>query len=155
MWKDFIMLLKHGLETWMGVHLNLAGRVCLINSVLNNIPIYSLSFYKESSSVIKQIREIQRKFLWNGTDLKRSYNWVHWDVVCKPRDDGGLEVKCLEVMNATLLSKWKWRILTEEEAVWRGVLEARYGNMKKKMLISDVSVVGKKKLNLLEGHSCF
>ncbi|XP_058740935.1 uncharacterized protein LOC131613265 [Vicia villosa] len=41
-------------------------------------------------------------------------------------------------MNVALISKWKWRILTEKEAVWR------YGKVKVKVLIGDISVVGKK-----------
>ncbi|XP_058756418.1 uncharacterized protein LOC131629651 [Vicia villosa] len=46
-------------------------------------------------------------------------------------------------MNTVLISKWKWRILTDKEAVWREILEARYGNLKLKVLIRDISVVEK------------
>ncbi|XP_058732554.1 uncharacterized protein LOC131604078 [Vicia villosa] len=31
----------------------------------------------------------------------------------------------MEIMNVALLSKWKWRILNDKEAVWRDLLEAR------------------------------
>ncbi|XP_058780705.1 uncharacterized mitochondrial protein AtMg01250-like [Vicia villosa] len=47
MWKDLLMMLKRRLAVWRGKHLNMAGRVVLINSFLNAIPIYSLSFYKD------------------------------------------------------------------------------------------------------------
>lgn len=43
-----------------------------------------------------------------------------------------------------LLSKWKWRILNDKEAVWRDILEEQYGKIKLKVLIGDVSVVDKK-----------
>ncbi|XP_058775768.1 uncharacterized protein LOC131650044 [Vicia villosa] len=46
-------------------------------------------------------------------------------------------------MNIALLSKWKWRILSEEEVVWRSILVSRYGEVKKKVLIGDKSVVHK------------
>ncbi|XP_058756592.1 uncharacterized protein LOC131629811 [Vicia villosa] len=85
----------------------------------------------------------QSKFLWNGRDVKRPIHWVNWDTVCKLREEGGLGVKNVGVMNVALLSKWKWRILVEEEAVWRGILVSRYGNIKLKVLIGDVSVVEK------------
>ncbi|XP_058742524.1 uncharacterized protein LOC131614996 [Vicia villosa] len=65
----------------------MAGRVVLINAVLNAIPIYSLSFYKAPA---------------------------------------------------------KWRILTEKEAVWSGILKNRYGNPTLKVLVGDISVVNKK-----------
>ncbi|XP_058768826.1 uncharacterized protein LOC131642615 [Vicia villosa] len=46
-------------------------------------------------------------------------------------------------MNLALLSKWKWRILVEDDAVWSGILRSRYGNVKRKILIGDSSVVEK------------
>ncbi|XP_058768824.1 uncharacterized protein LOC131642614 [Vicia villosa] len=70
MWKDLLLYLKRRLAVWKGVHLNIAGRVCLINSVLNAIPIYSLSFYKAPSKILKEIQAIQCKFLWNGSEFK-------------------------------------------------------------------------------------
>lgn len=45
-----------------------------------------------------------------------------WDTVCKVCDEGGLGVKNVEEMDVALLSKWKWRILANEKAVWRGIL---------------------------------
>ncbi|XP_058783792.1 uncharacterized protein LOC131658523 [Vicia villosa] len=49
-------------------------------------------------------------------------------------------------MNVALPSKWKWRILTEKDAVWRDLLVARYGNIKLKVLVGDSSVVHKNDL---------
>ncbi|XP_058752225.1 uncharacterized protein LOC131625382 [Vicia villosa] len=50
----------------------------------------------------------------------------------------------MEILNVALLSKWKWRILTDRDAVWRDLLEERYGNVKLKVLVGDVSVVDNK-----------
>ncbi|XP_058754370.1 uncharacterized mitochondrial protein AtMg00310-like [Vicia villosa] len=122
----------------------MAGRVVLINSVLNAVSLYSLSFYKAPKKVLKDIVAIQRNFLWGGCEIRKTVNWVSWDTICKTREEGGLGVKNVEIMNVALLSKWKWRILMEKEAVWRDLLEARYGNVKVKVLIGDISVVGKK-----------
>ncbi|XP_058726276.1 uncharacterized protein LOC131597605 [Vicia villosa] len=38
-------------------------------------------------------------------------------------------------MNVALLSKWKWIILVEDDAVWSGLLRSRYGNVKKRSLL--------------------
>lgn len=76
MWKDLISFLRRRLAVWRGNNLNRAGRVVLINSVLNVIPIYSLSFYKDLSKLIQDIQSIQSKFLWGGSDLKRSIHWM-------------------------------------------------------------------------------
>src|SRR4051812_15617576 len=128
MWKELISFLKKRLVVWRGKNLSIAGRVVLINAVLNAIPIYSLSFYKALSKVLNDIRSIQSNFLWSGGDLVKSIHWVSWDTVCKPREEGGLGVRNVEIMNVALISKWKWRILSEKEAVWCDVLKARYGN---------------------------
>ncbi|XP_058725731.1 uncharacterized protein LOC131597026 [Vicia villosa] len=138
MWRDLILLLKRRLVAWKRVHLNIAGRVCLINFVLNAISIYLFN-------ILNEIRSIQSNFLWNGSDIKRSIHWVCCDTVCKTRETGGLGVKNVEVMNSALLSKWKWRILTDKEGevVWRGILSSRYDNVKMKVLIGDISIVEK------------
>lgn len=50
----------------------------------------------------------------------------------------------MEIMNVALVSKGKWKILSNNEAVSRGILKARHGNVKVKVLIGDISVVGRK-----------
>ncbi|XP_058783163.1 uncharacterized protein LOC131657821 [Vicia villosa] len=47
-------------------------------------------------------------------------------------------------MNAALISKWKWRILVEKEAIWRDIINARYGNTKFKVLVGDNLMLGRK-----------
>jgi hypothetical protein len=46
-----------------------------------------------------------------------------------PREKGGLGVKNLELFNLSLLSKWKWRLLSDEEASWTELLRFRYGSV--------------------------
>ncbi|XP_058784562.1 uncharacterized protein LOC131659376 [Vicia villosa] len=92
-----------------------------------------ISMWKDLISFLKK----------SGGDLVKSIHWICWDTVCKPREEGGLGVRNVEIMNAALISKWKWRILTEKEAVWCNVLKARYDNVKLKVLIGDISVGGK------------
>ncbi|XP_058759424.1 uncharacterized protein LOC131632711 [Vicia villosa] len=89
-----------------------------------------------------------RLAVWKGINLntvrrQKAYHWVSWDIVCKSREEGGLGVNNVEVMNVALLSKWKWKILVEEEAVWRGILVSRYGNIKLKILVGDISIAEK------------
>ncbi|XP_058723506.1 uncharacterized protein LOC131595221 [Vicia villosa] len=54
----------------------MATKVILINSVLNAIPIYSLSFYNVPSKVLNEIRQIQSNFLWNKKEDVRSIHWL-------------------------------------------------------------------------------
>lgn len=50
----------------------------------------------------------------------------------------------MEILNATLLCKWKLRILTDKDTVWHGTLSSRFGNLKMMVLIGDISVVEKR-----------
>ncbi|XP_058765967.1 uncharacterized protein LOC131639491 [Vicia villosa] len=47
-------------------------------------------------------------------------------------------------MNVALISKWKWRLIVEKEAIWRDIIIARYGNVRLKVLVGDNSVLERK-----------
>lgn len=63
-----------------------------------------------------------------GCEEGRKICWVKWDVVCKPREEGGLGIKNIRVFNLALLGNWRWRLLTEKESLWARVLRVRYGD---------------------------
>lgn len=119
--------LKKILSTWKRRHLSLGGRVTLINSILNSLPTFFLSFFKAPKKVIKTIVSLQRNFLWGGSEEKRKIAWVRWEKVCLPKKEGGLGIKNIEWFNKALLSKWRWRLLMGDEGMWVRVVKARYG----------------------------
>lgn len=106
-WKELVRNIRKMTSIWKGRHLSLGGRVVLINSTLNSIPIYTLSFYKAPIKVLKDIKIIQRKLMWRGDENKRTIHWVSWNIVCKPKDYRGLGIKNIEGLDKALLIKWK------------------------------------------------
>ncbi|XP_058776197.1 uncharacterized protein LOC131650508 [Vicia villosa] len=127
-WEPVLSKLESRLSSWQGRHLSLGGKVTLINSVLNNIPIFWLSFFKTPKVVWEEITRIQRSFLWGKPkDDKRRMAWVSWDKVCLSKEDGGLGVKNVELFNLALISKWGWRCLEDRQCVWSHILAFRYG----------------------------
>jgi len=48
--------------------------------------------------------------------------------LCKPKQDGGIAIKGIELFNKALLAKWKRRLGTKEQGLWKGVLESKYGS---------------------------
>ena len=84
-------------------------------------------FFFLISSVAKRIEQLQRNFLWGGTNEGFKHCLVRWDIVCSPIDDGGLGVRKLVPFNRALLGKWLWRFGVEGDRLWKRVLVARHG----------------------------
>ncbi|PNX55668.1 ribonuclease H [Trifolium pratense] len=74
--------------------------------------------------VVKKVIRIQREFLWGGVKGGRK---ISWKTVCREKKDGGLSVRDVRVVNFSLLTKWRWRLLQDAPALWKEVLVAKYG----------------------------
>lgn len=127
-WEPIINLVKKRLQCWKGRLLSIGGRVTLINSVLNSLPVYLFSFYRAPKGVIRKLVSIQRNFLWGGGEEAKKICWVAWRKICLPKKLGGLGVKDLHLFNLSLLAKWRWRFCTDFSAIWRDLLIFRYGD---------------------------
>jgi hypothetical protein len=66
-WDPMVTSIRKKLNSWGNKHVSLGGRLVLINSVLNSILIFYLSFLKMPVQVLKKVVRIQREFLWGGT----------------------------------------------------------------------------------------
>jgi mannosylglycoprotein endo-beta-mannosidase len=47
--------------------------------------------------------------------------------VCKAKKDGGLGVRDIRIVNVSLLTKWRWKLLQCEPTLWKEVIVAKYG----------------------------
>jgi hypothetical protein len=128
-WEPLISSLRNRLGSWANRHLSLGGRITLLNLVLSAIPIFYLSFLKLPKTVWKLIRRIQRDFLWGAKGGRKRICWVKWDVVCQPKRLGGLGVRDIRAVNISLLTKWRWRLLKDDNALWKEVLKGKYGEL--------------------------
>ncbi|CAK8568710.1 unnamed protein product [Lathyrus sativus] len=54
--------------------------------------------------------------------------WVSWFSVCKTKEHGGLGIKDISLFNRALLSKWLWRLIHEQDAIWKPLLVLKYGS---------------------------
>jgi hypothetical protein len=128
-WEPLLVSIRKKLNSWSHKHVSFGGRLVLINSVLNSIPIFYLSFLKMPEQVVKKITRIQREFLWGGVNGGKKVCWVKWKVVCRDKKSGGLGVRNIKIVNYSLLMKWRWRLLQlEERGLWKDVIIAKYGD---------------------------
>jgi hypothetical protein len=49
-----------------------------------------------------------------------------WDMVSRPRDQGGLGIINTRIMNGCLLVKWIWKIFQEPDELWFKIIKAKY-----------------------------
>jgi hypothetical protein len=56
---------------------------------------------------------------------KKKYILTKWEVVCTPKDQGGLGVLNLEIHNKCLLSKWLFKLINGD-GVWQQLLKNKY-----------------------------
>jgi hypothetical protein len=77
--------------------------------------------------------------LWGGGLADKRLCWIKWDLICLPKDQGGLGVKNPSLFNKALLSKWNWRFLTDDEAVWADLLKFRYGHLPTHLLAANTT----------------
>ncbi|XP_058725826.1 uncharacterized protein LOC131597131 [Vicia villosa] len=75
---------------------------------------------------------------WIGR-AKKGVDWISWSTVCMRKEDGWLGVKDMEKFNKASLTKWLWRFLKEEGAIWQGILEERYSLLYKRLLFKKLS----------------
>lgn len=64
------------------------------------------------------------RFFWQSDDNKK-YRLSKWNIVCPPKDQGGLVIEVLEIKNMCLLSKWLFKILPEE-GMWQQIIKNKY-----------------------------
>nr|XP_025670472.1 uncharacterized protein LOC112770307 [Arachis hypogaea] len=121
-WKPVLDKVEAKLSLWQAKSLNKAGKLVLIKSVLNSLPIYYLSLYKMPKAVAKKLISLQRRFLWSKEDGRVGLPLVRWEVVMALKKASGLGVGDAVVRNTALLFKWWWRFLKEDCPLWKKVV---------------------------------
>ena len=90
------------------------------------MPMFLLSFFEVPVGVRKRLDFYWSWFFLQSDELKRKYRLAKWDIICRPKDQGGLGIENLEVKNKCLLSKWLYKLSVETEATWAQILRSKY-----------------------------
>ena len=102
--QELITKVSTKLQGWKAKLFSQVGRMTLINSVLNSIPIYTFSIFKALLSICKKLYSIVNAF-WCGHDPgHKKLHLTNWDPITKPKQ-GGLGVGKFNLMNKALLAK--------------------------------------------------
>ena len=114
------------LDGWKARALSKAGRLTLVQSVLNAIPIFVMQSALLPVSLCNEIEKICRNFIWHGKDMKPAVHLINWDTMSLPKRLGGLGIRNMRQMNQALLGKLCWRAYKNPQALWVRCLFNKY-----------------------------
>jgi len=109
--------------------LNHAGRLTLIQSVFASIPIYYMANILFIKKFLANLTAIIRTFWWQGVQKDQNKKPIHyrsWDACCKPKKEGGLGIRKLELVNKGMLINTAWRFINEPETMVAKIIKAKY-----------------------------
>lgn len=124
---DFLIeKLSAKLNMWKSKTLSQAGRLVLIKSALQSIPIYYMATAQVPKKVILQLEGLTRRFFWGALDKQRYMSYIAWDKLKLPRDRGGLAIRDFESVNQALLMKSLWKLAKKADTQWVNLVIAKY-----------------------------
>ncbi|RVX05123.1 hypothetical protein CK203_020162 [Vitis vinifera] len=62
-----------------------------------------------------------------GGKLGGKAHLINWEVVCNLKEEGGLGIRKIDLLNKALLGKWIWRYAYEKDNLWKRVIGVKYG----------------------------
>ena len=128
-WRKVEDRFKQKLSCWKAKYLSFGGRLVLLNSVLSSLPMFMMSFFEIPKGVLKNLDHYRSRFFWQGSSDKHRYRLAKWDILCRPKDQGGLGILNLKLQNKCLLAKWLVNLLNTE-GIWQMLLRNKYLNFK-------------------------
>jgi len=105
--------------------MSVAGRLVLINSVLTSLAMFMLSFFEVLKQVFERLDYYRSRFFWQSEEHKKKYRLAKWNILCQPKEVGGLGIKNLHIQKRCLLSKWLFKLINEE-GIWQNLLRKKY-----------------------------
>lgn len=85
-----------------------------------------MSCFRILKTTCASIEKECSNFWWGLENDKRKMHWKKWDFLCKPKCEGGLRFRKLEVFNKELLANQLWMIIKNPSSLVARVLKGRY-----------------------------
>lgn len=86
---------------------------------------YWMSMEALPRSVLTKIRKLIFDFLWNGHPERQRFHLFSWELLSRPKRNGGWGIRNLKLFNMALNSVTLWHVLTQE-SLWHSVIRDKY-----------------------------
>ncbi|GJS48870.1 RNA-directed DNA polymerase, eukaryota, reverse transcriptase zinc-binding domain protein [Tanacetum coccineum] len=116
--KVLVEKVKKRIFDWRNKSLSFAGKLQLVASVLSSLHVYWASMFMLPVSICDSIDKLFKNFIWGKSESSSGIASVSWKDVCRPKNQGGLGLKSLRVMNCALMVKHLWYIASRKESLW-------------------------------------
>jgi hypothetical protein len=101
------------------MYLNYGSKLRMLNSVLSSLLMFYLCSLKVYQWVLTEVDKYIRHCLWRDKDLpKKNPPLAAYDLVCRPKDQGGLGLLNLSVQNDYLLIKHLHKFYNKADLPW-------------------------------------
>ncbi|KAK6131598.1 hypothetical protein DH2020_034612 [Rehmannia glutinosa] len=126
LFQSLVDRIRKKLKNWKASTLSVAGKLTLIKSVAQAIPMYIMSCFQIPADTCHQIDKLIANFWWGQEGDERKIHWLQWKKMCKPKENGGLGFREISAFNKAMLAKQGWRLLQEDGSLLARTLKARY-----------------------------
>jgi hypothetical protein len=104
-------------------------RLTLLNSVINSLPMYAMCSLKVPITIFIHFEKSGTQFLWADKEEKiQGKCLASWEMICRPKDQGGLGVLDLRIQNKALLIKNLHKFYNQKDIPWAKLLWQAYYN---------------------------
>ena len=100
-------------EPWLGAHDDSIEHHLAVVTSIQFLAAYLriYVFFVIARGVLKKLDYFQSRFGQSEVQ-KRKYRLDKWNILCQPKDQGGLGIHNLDIKNIALLSKWIFKLFT-------------------------------------------
>jgi len=79
-------------------------------------------------SVNQEIDKLNGKFVWGSNETKNKIHLVSWEKLCSSKEEGGLGLRSMGLMNKALMARMGWKLVTDPDSLWASILGSKYLN---------------------------
>ncbi|XP_074314389.1 uncharacterized protein LOC141649602 [Silene latifolia] len=110
--------IRSKISHWANKCLSYAGKIALINSVIFGIQNFWGASILLPKGIAKKIHKICKDFLWGTDDGARRWVFKSWASLCRPRREGGVDIKEILSWNKTQMMGWLYKLETNAPNIW-------------------------------------
>lgn len=100
--------------------LDYGSKLTLVNSVTTSLAIYVMCSIKIPPKLVEHLDKLRRHCFWNkrSDDGSKCNSLATWELVCRPKNKGGLGIINFKIQNQGLLLKHLHKFYNKKEVPW-------------------------------------